>query len=273
VVKADPAQMEQVIMNLAVNARDAMPRGGSLTIETANVLLDKAYSQRHREIIPGPYVMLAVSDNGQGMDAATQARIFEPFFTTKEAAKGTGLGLATVYGIVKQSGGYIYVYSEPGQGTTFKIYLPRVDEPVQPLRETPLPATSLQGQETVLVVEDDEVLRSVITKSLRKFGYQVLPARDGDEAMSLGRRHKGPVHLLLTDVVMPGMSGVELAHLLAALRPEMKVLFMSGYTEDAMVHHGVMEATTPFLQKPFKSVHLAAKVREVLGAGSRGERH
>ncbi|MEW6386357.1 MAG: PAS domain S-box protein [Thermodesulfobacteriota bacterium] len=265
-VKADPGQIEQVIMNLAVNARDAMPRGGTLTIETANVNLDQTYSQRHREIAPGPYVMLAVSDSGLGMDAATQARIFEPFFTTKEAGKGTGLGLATVYGIVKQSGGYIYVYSEPGQGTTFKVYLPRVDEPVQSVRETPPPTPSLQGRETILMVEDDEVLRSVITKTLKKFGYRVLKARDGDEALSACQKHKGPIHLLLTDVVLPKMSGVELADRLKGFRPEMKILFMSGYTEDAMVHHGVMEASTPFLQKPFKPIQLAGKVREILGA-------
>jgi CheY-like chemotaxis protein len=262
-VKADPGQMEQVIMNLAVNARDAMARGGLLTIETENVSLDEAYVQDHVEVIPGPYVMLAVSDTGAGMDAATQAQIFEPFFTTKEPGKGTGLGLATVYGIIKQSGGHIWVYSEPGQGTSFKIYLPRVAEAALPLMAAAAPAASLQGRETILVVEDEKELREVICQALRTYGYTVLEARHGSEALLICARHQGQIHLVLTDVVMPKMNGGQLVERLAPLR-KMKVLFMSGYTEDTASLQGLLAAGVPFLEKPFKIITLVQKVREVL---------
>lgn len=263
-VKADPGQMDQVIMNLAVNARDAMPLGGLLTIETENVDLDEAYAGDHLEVSPGPYVMLAVSDTGTGMDAATQAHIFEPFFTTKEPGKGTGLGLSTVFGIVKQSRGHIWVYSELGKGTTFKVYLPRVAEPAAPLHPVAAPAASLQGSETILVVEDDEQLRDVICQTLRAYGYTVLEARHGNEAILVCGRHQGPIHLVLTDVVMPGISGAELIERLAPLGRKIKVLFMSGYTEDTAVLHSLLAAGVPFLEKPFKMLNLATKVREVL---------
>ena len=266
-VKLDPTQMEQVLLNLAVNARDAMPQGGKLTLETANVELDAAYAKSHPEVQPGHYVMLAVSDTGCGMDEATQARIFEPFFTTKEKSKGTGLGLSTVYGIVKQSGGSIFVYSEPGKGTAFKIYLPRAAEvpgergPVAEKR--PVPALP-QGAETVLVAEDDETLRRLIYEILQSSGYAVLEAGRGEEALRLAGEHAGPIHLLITDMVMPGMGGREVAGRLAALRPGTRVLFVSGYTDDAVVRHGVLEHGLAFLQKPFVPEALLRKVREVL---------
>jgi nitrogen-specific signal transduction histidine kinase len=263
-VKADPGQMDQVIMNLAVNARDAMPQGGLLTIETDNVFLDEAYARDHLEVTPGPYVMLAVTDTGMGMDAATQAHIFEPFFTTKEAGKGTGLGLSTVHGIIKQSSGHIWVYSEPGRGTTFKIYLPRVEEAAMPLQPAVAPAASLRGPETILVVEDDESLRSVICQTLRSYGYTVLEAHHGNEAILVCGRHRGPIHLVLTDVVMPGLSGGELMERLAPLGRQMKVLFMSGYTEDTAALQNLLAAGAPFLEKPFKMTTLAQKVRAVL---------
>jgi len=263
-VKADPSQMDQVIMNLAVNARDAMPRGGILTIETENVFLDEAYSRNHLEVVPGPYVMLAVGDTGIGMDAATQAHIFEPFFTTKEPGKGTGLGLSTVHGILKQSGGHIWVYSEPGRGTTFKIYLPRVDEAAMPLYPVAAPAASLQGTETILVVEDDEQLCNVICQTLRSYGYTVLEARHGYEAILVCGRHQGPIHLVLTDVVMPGMSGGELMERLSPFGRKMKVIFMSGYTEDTAALQSLLAVGAPFLEKPFKMITLAQKVRQVL---------
>jgi PAS domain S-box-containing protein len=267
-VKADPGQIEQVIMNLVINARDAMPRGGKLTIETANVELDEEYARHHVSVAPGSYVMLAVSDTGTGMDPATQARVFEPFFTTKAPGKGTGLGLSTVFGIVKQSGGNIWIYSEIGRGTSFKIYLPRVDEAAQAYRRIPERAESLQGTETVLVLEDDNNLRRLSRTILNLFGYQVLEASSGAEAMALCESHAGPIHLLATDVVMPGMSGGEAAERLAQLRPEMKVLFMSGYTDDIIVHQGVLDPGANFIQKPFGPDDLARKVREVL-EGSR----
>ncbi len=265
-VKADPGQIEQVLLNLAVNARDAMPEGGKLTIETANANLDQAYARRHVAVIPGPYVMLAVSDTGCGMDPEVQSHIFEPFFTTKDKDKGTGLGLATVYGIVKQSGGYIWVYSEPGRGTTFKIYLPQVQEAPEALEVENISRSRVQGTETVLVVEDEESVRSLVRGILQAQGYTVLEARRGDEALEISARHKGPIHLVLTDVVMPQMSGQELASCLATLHPESKVLYMSGYTDHAILHQGVLDPNTAFIGKPFTPDGLARKVRKVLDA-------
>jgi PAS domain S-box-containing protein len=263
-VQADPAQIEQVIMNLAVNARDAMPRGGKLTIETGNVYLDEAFAQAHHAVVPGPYVMLALSDSGSGMDAETKSRIFEPFFTTKELGKGTGLGLATVYGIVRQSGGNIWIYSEPGQGTTFKIYLPRVAGEVEPIKsEAPAPL-HLPGSETILVVEDNDNLREVICKTLSKQGYVVLEAANGKEALQIFDNRTWPIDLLLVDVVLPQMSGAELVRHLQGFDPNLKVLYMSGYTNNAIVHHGVLDTDVAFLQKPFKGTALLLKIRDVL---------
>jgi len=264
VVKADPGLVKQVIMNLAQNSRDAMPRGGRLAIETENVTLDAAYASEHLEVIPGPYVMLTVSDTGIGMDTATQARIFEPFFTTKEPDKGTGLGLSTVYGIIKQSGGNIRVYSEPGQGATFKIYLPQVEEAAIPIQNAVAPAEFLQGQETILVVEDEDSLREMICQTLRSYGYTVLEAHHGSEAILLCARYKGPIHLVLADVVLPGMNGAELRERLATLGRKMEVLFMSGYTEDTTALEGLSTAGAPFIEKPFKPNVLVSKIREVL---------
>jgi len=265
-VKADPGQIEQVIMNLIVNARDAMPQGGRLTVETANVELDEAYARRHVAAQPGPYVMLAVTDTGCGMDAETQAHIFEPFFTTKEKGKGTGLGLATVYGIVKQSGGSIWVDSEPGLGTTFTIYLPRVEEAGESLKPSAAPSKISRGSETVLLVEDEEGVRRLAYEVLQLKGYTMLEARDGSEALRIGQAHPGPIHLLVTDAVMPGMSGRQLAEHLAPVHPEAKVLYMSGYMDNTIVHHGVLDQGMAFLQKPFTADILARKVREVLDA-------
>jgi two-component system cell cycle sensor histidine kinase/response regulator CckA len=263
-VNADPGQLEQVLLNLAVNARDAMPGGGRLSIGTTRVTLHEEHVERRHRMPAGDYVCLAVADTGVGMDETTQAHLFEPFFTTKEVGKGTGLGLATVYGIVKQSGGYIWVYSEAGHGTTVKIYLPRVPG----VAESPVPAPEPQqvrgGDETVLLVEDAAPVRTLARRSLEARGYRVLEAADGPSALQLSARHLDGIDILVTDVVMPGMSGRELAERLAPERPSMKVLYTSGYTDDAMVRQGVLSAGVAFLQKPFVPDTLARKVREVL---------
>jgi PAS domain S-box-containing protein len=263
-VRADPGQIEQVLMNLVVNARDAMPHGGQLTIETENVELDDAYAQTHFEVTPGAYVMLAVSDTGIGMSPAVQAQIFEPFFTTKEQGKGTGLGLSTVYGIVKQSGGHIWVYSEEGKGTTFKVYLPRVEEakdtPTQPGESK----RSSGGTETILLVEDNDMVRKLSVRTLTELGYTVIEAQNPQEALGLCEQVSSPIHLLLTDVIMPGMTGKDLADRVQTLRPGVKVLYMSGYTDDAILHSGILEAKVSFLSKPFSPEVLASKVRAVL---------
>jgi len=264
-MKADPGQIEQVIMNLAVNARDAMPTGGQLTLETHNVELDQAYARSHPSVKPGSHVMLAVSDTGVGMVPETMARIFEPFFTTKEMGKGTGLGLATVYGIVKQSGGSIWVYSEPGQGTVFKVYFPAVMESPAPAELAKTEAGSHAGTETILVVEDEEGVRSLVHEALASSGYKVLETDGAKHALEFSAKYKGPIHLLLTDVVMPQMSGPKVAEEVAALRPGIQVLYMSGYTDDAVVRHGVLSQDMPFIQKPFTPAMLRKKVREVLG--------
>jgi two-component system cell cycle sensor histidine kinase/response regulator CckA len=261
-VEADPGQIEQVLMNLAVNARDAMPQGGRLTIQTRNIRIDAAESRPGGR--PGPYVLLAVSDTGCGMSEGTQARLFEPFFTTKGPGRGTGLGLATVYGIVQQSGGHIDVESARGQGTTFRIYLPRV-EALAPTRKSHQGVRLRPGgRETVLLVEDEAAVRALVRVVLREGGYTVLEARHGVEALRLAEQHTGPIHLLLSDVVMPELGGRELADRLAALRPGLKILYLSGYTDDAVLRHGVQEAEAALLQKPFTPDALALKVREVL---------
>jgi PAS domain S-box-containing protein len=270
-IKVDPGQIEQIIMNLAVNARDAMPLGGKLIIETKNILLDDEYARKHIAVTPGPFVMLAVSDSGAGIDPKTQSHIFEPFLTTKEVGKGTGLGLSTVYGIVRQSGGNIWVYSEVGLGTTFKIYLPRTDERLQAYKRDSGPEEFLRGTETVLLTEDEEIVRKLACQVLRIYGYQVLDAANGDAALLICESHPAPIHLLITDVIMPGMSGRELATRLTELRPEMKVLYMSGYTDSAIVHHGVLDEGANFIQKPFSTDVLAIRVREVLDARAKAE--
>ncbi len=262
-VKADPGQLEQVLLNLAINARDAMPEGGRLTIEVQVVELDAAYAADHLRVRPGAYALLAVSDTGVGMDAATKARAFEPFFTTK-GDKGTGLGLATVYGIVQQSGGSVGVYSEPGRGTTFKVYLPLVPSGAEaPSAQAPA-GPPPRGSETVLVAEDEGPVRALIRAVLEAHGYTVLEAADGRQALARAALHAGPIHLLVTDLVMPGAGGREVAERLRELRPGVKVLYLSGYTDDAAVRHGVLEAEADFLQKPFTREALARKVREVL---------
>jgi PAS domain S-box-containing protein len=269
-VKADPGQIEQVLMNLAVNARDAIPRGGKITLETDDVDLDEGYGVEHVNVPPGRYVLLAVSDTGHGMTPEVQAHLFEPFYTTKEKGKGSGLGLATVYGIVKQCGGHVQVYSEPGVGTTFKIYLPRV-EPVGPVKPSSHAPALPRGSETILLVEDEAAVRSIARHILQAGGYTVLEAADGAAARRLCGEHAGPIHLLVSDVVMPGVGGRELAEQLSALHPEMRVLYLSGYTDDAVVRHGILQESVNFLQKPFSSAVLAHKVREVLDASRKDE--
>jgi two-component system cell cycle sensor histidine kinase/response regulator CckA len=264
-VRADPGQLQQVIMNLAVNAHDAMPTGGKLVIETANADLSEQYAEVHHPVVPGRYVMLAVTDTGVGMGTEVKSQIFEPFFTTKAKGKGTGLGLSTVYGIIKQSGGYVWVYSEPGHGTTFKIYLPRVDAPAH----APLPqpeVETLTGTETILLAEDDDTLRRLSKGLLEKAGYTVIEAENAARAVAVARAYEGAIHLLVADVVMPGGSGRDLARQLAESRPNAKVLYVSGYTDDAIVHHGMLEPGLNFLQKPFTPAALARKVRAVLDA-------
>jgi PAS domain S-box-containing protein len=266
-VEVDPGQFEQVIMNLAVNARDAMPYGGKLILKTANVALDQEDVEKIPDIEPGAYVLLSVTDTGFGMDAETQAHIFEPFFTTKGKSKGTGLGLATVYGIVQQSKGHISVSTAPGEGTIFKIYLPQVKEPVEPAKPAkPTPATvkTKRGSVTILLVEDDPAVRLITNKFLQKRGYTVLEALDSTEAVQICRQHEGPIHLLLTDVVMPRMSGFELAKHLTALRPQMKVLYISGYSDEELSHYEHATSGAGLLQKPFTSELLIHKIREIL---------
>jgi PAS domain S-box-containing protein len=263
-VKADSGQIEQVIMNLVVNARDAMPNGGWLTVETANASVDHGSSIPTVEARPGEYVMLSVSDTGVGMDAVTRSRIFEPFFTTKENGKGTGLGLSTVYGIVEQSDGFISADSEPGRGTTFRVYLPQVRERLSVAPPSHVPVEIHRGSETVLVVEDEEIVRTFASTELRSVGYSVLEAQSAQEATRICQEHRGPIHLLLTDVVMPGLNGRELAERLALLRPDMRILYMSGHTDDAVFRHGLLDRSVAFLQKPFSLESLARKVRDTL---------
>jgi len=265
-ISADPGQMQQILLNLAVNARDAMPQGGQLTIETANAEFDDDYVLEHPQTRPGPYVMLAVSDSGLGMDPETQAHLFEPFFTTKEKGKGTGLGLATGYGIVKQSGGFIWVYSEAGRGTTFKIYFPRVEGKKPELKAESKAESLFGGNETVLVVEDEASVRALTSRILRERGYNILQASNGNEAFEIARKYEGVIHLLITDVVMPGMGGKALASQFQTIRPETRVLYVYGYTDNAIVHQGILDSGVSFLQKPFTVDNLARKVRTVLDA-------
>ena len=262
-IKADPGQIEQVIMNLVVNSKDALPRGGKILIQTERIYLDAAYAQEHPDAKPGFYIKLTVADNGAGMDAKTLNHLFEPFFSSKKGEQGTGLGLATVYGIIKQSGGHIEVCSEVGQGTTFSIYLPRVFRAEVP-KEIVASLAGLQGNETILVAEDEQILREVICKSLQAYGFKVLEAADGRKALRIAEEYAGPIHLLLADVVMPHMGGTELASRLAKLRPEIKILYMSGHVENALTRHGLLKKAAPFIQKPCRTISLVRKVHEVL---------
>ncbi len=270
-VKIDPGQVEQVIMNLAINARDAMPKGGKLTIETDNADLNKNYFRKHgiKGEKPGHYVMLTISDTGSGMSPEIQEHIFEPFFTTKAVGKGTGLGLSTVYGIVRQNNGFVWVYSEPGRGSTFKVYLPKMKGDAEPEEKEQTPVDDPGGSETVLIVEDNDGLRKFAQEILQSYGYRTLVAKNGEDALRVSREHKGPIHLLLTDVVMPKMGGREAAKRLQPLYPQMKVIYMSGYTENAIVHHGVLAPELDFLEKPFTPEGLARKVRGALGSEKR----
>jgi PAS domain S-box-containing protein len=268
--KVDPGQVQQVLMNLVVNARDAMPNGGKLTIKTANVDFDASYAVERPELQPGSYVLVAVSDTGCGMDEATKARIFEPFFTTREPGMGTGLGLATVYGIIKQSGGYIYVNSQPGRGSTFRIYFPRAGQETSQPGQDSAPHEIKQNAATVLVVEDEDAVRAMAARVLQRNGHAVLQARHGEEALQLSAAHTGPIDLLLTDVVMPQMSGCQLAQRMAPIRPAMKVLYMSGYTDEAIVRHGLLSHEVDFLQKPFTGDILAKRVGELLQHSTAG---
>ena len=264
-VYLDPSQMDQIIMNLVVNARDAMPDGGTLTLETANVALDRVYFQNHGiDNDPGPYVMLAVTDTGIGMDQDVQTKMFDPFFTTKDQGTGTGLGLATLYGIIKQNKGYIWSYSEPGEGTTMKVYLPKAKEILETGDREEAHEGGLTGAETVLVAEDNDPVRDVTLKILDQFGYRTLEARDGEEAVRVSRDFEGEIHLLLTDVIMPGMSGKELSERLRSTRPDMKVLYMSGYTENIIMQKGLLPEDIHYIQKPFSFKALARKVRETI---------
>jgi signal transduction histidine kinase len=268
-LKADPGQLEQIIMNLVLNARDAMPQGGKLTIETAEVELDELYTREHAEVKPGPYIMLAVSDTGTGMTPETLSHIYEPFFTTKEPGQGTGLGLATVFGIVKQSGGHIWVSSEVGQGTTFKIYLPWVVKETEPTKLSPTLTGPAQGSETIMLVEDADGVRELLRNFLRNEGYTILTASNGVEALRLCAQYTEPLHMLVSDVVMPGgLNGRELAERLSLVHPEAKVLYISGYTDQAIVHHGVLAQDMAFLQKPFTPAVLIRKMREIFDAST-----
>jgi two-component system, cell cycle sensor histidine kinase and response regulator CckA len=264
-VSASPGQLEQVLMNLVVNARDAMPDGGTLTIQTEDASLEEASTGQRLAIKPGPHVMLAVSDTGHGMDAATRARLFEPFFTTKKAGKGTGLGLSTVFGIVKQSGGSLDVWSEPGKGTTMRIYLPAIDQPVSAEVEV-VKRAAARGNETILVVEDDEMVRRLVRQTLEQEGYRLMDAPEPVEARRIADAFKGPIQLLITDVVMPNSSGRELAAQIIDRRPETKVLYMSGYADLAMLNRGLEQGNIAFLQKPFTPATLTQQVREVLAS-------
>ena len=267
-VYADPMQINQVLMNMVVNARDAMPGGGKLTIETANMELDNIYFQDRgvESALSGSYVMLAVTDNGAGMDEKTRSRVFDPFFTTKEKVGGTGMGLSTVYGIVKQNNGYVWVYSEPGKGTSFKVYFPKVAEDVTAGKKRAKVSDEISGSETVLIVEDNDALRKLAKNALRKYGYKILEAENGEKALNVSETHEGPIHLLLTDVVMPRMSGTDLSEKLQSIRPETRVIYMSGYTADAIVRNGILRQDINFIEKPFSLESLGKKVRQVLDA-------
>ena len=265
-IRADAGQLHQVLMNLIVNARDAMPGGGKISIETSNVDLDQGYALQHPELAPGPYVLMTVSDDGLGMSEEVRSHLFEPFFTTKKQSEGTGLGLATVYGIIKQTGGAIWAYSAPGAGATFKIYLPRVDEAMKAEGETKTVITTLRGTETILVVEDQQELRRLAAAILRRYGYEVLEAANAIEASVHAERHTGRIHLMVTDLVMPGMTGAELVLCLRPLRPDMKIIFMSGYAPNAIVDRGILDPDVPYLPKPFSPEALASKVREALAS-------